>query len=150
MHKAFFNLNIIPHTSIYLIYKKIFGKAKNLNLSRPHFPICLDAMIRRVHVGAIVAIDQRKRRGRLRGGLILDPWAVFTMPPSPIRSSSGWLGGLLGPRKVLSHMLARAIRMPVSRRARAVLRGHGVVGIPLITQNQHQATLFLAHFYKGW
>ncbi|HQB07616.1 MAG TPA: hypothetical protein PK712_07135 [Rectinema sp.] len=68
-------------------------------------------MIRRVHVGAIVAIDHRKKRMSLRGPLLIDPWAVLTMPSAAVRlldrGGHGWCGGLLL-WEVLSLMLAGA------------------------------------------
>jgi len=51
-------------------------------------------------------------------------------------------------REVLSHMFAWPIGMPVPRRATAIPRGAGIIGIPLIAQNQHQAVISLAYLDK--
>jgi hypothetical protein len=103
-------------------------------------------MIRRVHVGAIVAIDHRKKRRSLRG-LILDPWAVMSMPAPGIRSSSGEpLCGLLL-REVASHMLTWPVGMPVPRRATAIARSGHIKAVLLVGQNKYQAVISLTHFH---
>jgi len=49
---------------------------------------------------------------------------------------------------VLSHMLARAVGMPVPRRATAIARCGHIKAVLLIGQNQHQTAISAAHLDK--
>ena len=60
---------------------------------------------------------------------------------------AGGLGCRIDFREIFSLMLAGTMMIDRGG-AGAVSGGHGVVGIPLIAQNQHQAAILLAHLDK--
>ena len=60
------------------------------------------------------------------------------------------LPALLGLGEVLPGVLTRLPRVVGRGGARARARGHSVISILLVAQNQHQSAISFAHFHKFW